>query len=131
MGKVRIHRSNQWYGGVRDYKIFLDNEKIGEVGKGDTKEFTIPDGEHQLFAKLDWFETKEISLNLEKNEVKEINFKSSQKSKLTIPFIFILPFLVYLTDLRLDLLLILCIPLALILLYTLTYGKQSFIKIQQ
>jgi len=131
MGKVRIHRSNQWYGGVRDYKIFLDNEKIGEVGRGDTKEFTIPDGEHQLFAKLDWFETKKISLNLEKNEVKEINFKSSQKSKLTIPFIFILPFLVYLTDLRLDLLLILCIPLAMILLYTLTYGKQSFIKIQQ
>ena len=130
MGKVRIHRSNQWYGGVRDYKIFLDNEKIGEVGKGDTKEFTIPDGEHQLFAKLDWFETKKISLNVKKNEVKEINFKNSQKSKLTIPFIFILPFLVYLTDLRLDLLLLLCIPLALILLYTLTYGKQSFIKIE-
>lgn len=39
MGKVRIRRSNRWYGGVRDYKIFLDNQKIGEVGKGDAKEF--------------------------------------------------------------------------------------------
>ena len=39
MGKVRIRRSNQWYGGVRDYKILLDNQKIGEVGKGDAKEF--------------------------------------------------------------------------------------------
>lgn len=131
MGKVRIQRSNQWYGGVRDYKIFLDNQKIGEVGMGDIKEFTIPDGEHQLFARIDWFETKKVSLNLEKDEVKEIILKSSQKSKLTIPFIFILPFLVYLTDLRLEFLLLLFIPLALILLYTLTYGKRSFIKVEQ
>lgn len=131
MGKVVIHRSNQWYGGVRDYKIFLDNQKIGEVGKGDTKEFTIPDGEHQFFAKVDWFETKKVSLNLEKNEVKEIDLKSSEKSKLTIPFIFILPFLVYLTDLRLEFLLLLAIPLALIPIYTLTYGKRSFIDVEE
>ena len=44
MARLKIHRSNQWYGGVRDFKIFLDNEKIGEVGKGDTKEFIIPGG---------------------------------------------------------------------------------------
>jgi hypothetical protein len=131
MAILKIHRSNQWYGGVRDYKIFLDNQKIGEVGKGDTKEFTIPEGEHQLFAKIDWFETKKLSLNLKKDEVKEILLKSSQKSKLTIPLIFILPFLVYLTDLKLELLLLLCIPLILILLYTLTYGKQSFMKVEQ
>ena len=131
MGKIRIHRSNQWYGGVRDYKIFLDNQKIGEVGKGDTKEFTIPDGEHQLYAKIDWFETKKVSLNLEKDEEKEIVLKSSQKSKLTIPLIFVLPFLIYLTDLKLEFLLLLIIPLILIFLYTLTYGKQSFIKVEQ
>jgi hypothetical protein len=128
MGKVRIHRSNQWYGGVRDYKIFLDNQKIGEVGKGDTKEFNIPEGEHQLFAKIDWFETKKISLNLKKDEEREIVLKSSEKSKWTIPIIFILPGLIYLTDLKLELLLLICIPLVLLLLYTLTYGKQSFIK---
>ena len=130
MGKLRIHRSNQWYGGVRDYKIFLDNQKIGEVGKGDTKEFNIPDGEHQLFAKIDWFETKKISINLENDEEREIVLKSSQKSKWTIPIIFILPFLIYLTDLKLELLLLLFIPLILILLYTLTYGKKSFIKVE-
>ncbi|MCC8358914.1 hypothetical protein [Salinimicrobium sediminilitoris] len=130
MGKLRIHRSNQWYGGVRDYKIFLDNQKIGEVGKGDIKEFNIPDGEHQLFAKIDWFETKKISLNLEKDEEREIVLKSSDKSKWTIPVIFILPGLVYLTDLKLELLLLLCIPIVLLLLYTLTYGKRSFIKVE-
>ncbi|MFD0975423.1 hypothetical protein [Salinimicrobium gaetbulicola] len=130
MGKLRIHRSNQWYGGVRDYKIFLDNQKIGEVGKGDTKEFNIPDGEHQLFAKIDWFETEKVSLNLEKDEEREIVLKSSEKSKWTIPIIFILPGLVYLTDLKLELLLLLFIPLVLLLLYTLTYGKRSFIKVE-
>ncbi len=131
MTRLKIHRSNQWYGGVRDYKIFLDNQKIGEVGKGDTKEFTLPEGKHELFAKIDWFETKKVSLNLEKDEEKVIVLKSSQKSKLTIPFILIFTSLVYLSDLNLEFLLLLFIPFVLIMIYTLTLGKHTFIIIEQ
>ena len=131
MARLKIHRSNQWYGGVRDFKIFLDNEKIGEVGKGDTKEFIIPGGKHELFGKIDWFETKRVFLNLEEDEEKEIVLKSTPRSKLVIPFIAMSTVLVYLSDLKIEFLIILFISIALILLYTLTFGKHTFIKFEQ
>ena len=131
MSKVRIQRINQWYGGVRDYKIFLDKKMIGEVGKGDTKEIIVPEGKHELYARIDWFETKRISVDLKKDEEIEVVLKSSKKTRYSLPFIFILPALVYLTDLDLKLLLLLSIPLVLVLLYTLTYGKYAFIEFEK
>lgn len=131
MAQLKIHRRNQWYGGVRDYKIFLNNRKIGEVGNGDTKEFTIPKGKHELFAQIDWFKTEKIPLELSEYEEKEIVLKSSHKTKLTIPLIAIVTVFIYLSDLRLELLVILFSFLLLGLIYTLTFGKRSFIEFEK
>lgn len=131
MPTIRIHRKDQSFSVVRDYKIYLDNRKIGEIGKGDTKEFNIPGGRHELFAKLDWLETERIILDLEQDEEQEVILKASKVAKFSMLFLFLLPFIYYLVEFELKLLLVLLIPPLLFLIFTLTYGKRSFIEFEQ
>ncbi len=131
MSKLIIHRNHQWYSGPRDFNIYLDNRKIGEVGNGDTKEFKISDGSHILFAKIDWFESERIEIELKNGKTQNVNLKSSNLSKFKIPILLIFPFLVYQTDLNLFYLAILFSPFLIFIIYFLTLGKRSLLILEK
>jgi hypothetical protein len=54
MARLIIHRDSAYADYLRAYRIILDGKKIGEIANGETKEFTISAGQHELSMKIDW-----------------------------------------------------------------------------
>ena len=53
MATLEITRTNEYSYRMRNYIIFLDNEKIGSIANGQTKEIEVEFGRHTLYASLD------------------------------------------------------------------------------
>jgi len=51
---IRIIRENCFNDSLRKYKVILDKTCIGDVSNGETKEFNISQGKHELYLKIDW-----------------------------------------------------------------------------
>lgn len=43
------------------YKVVLDGNIIGHIKNGEEKEFDIPEGNHDLFLKIDWCRSNVLS----------------------------------------------------------------------
>ncbi|MBW8523938.1 YusG family protein [Chryseobacterium chendengshani] len=73
MAKIIINRSSEFSNILRSIEIFLDNEKIGEIKDGESKEFEIAAGNHALKAKIDWCSSNLINLNIKEEEILRYN----------------------------------------------------------
>ena len=54
MPKLIITREKNFLGMIRKFKIFLNGNQIGVISNGETKEFDIPEGNHQIYCKQDF-----------------------------------------------------------------------------
>ncbi|MCW3122196.1 MAG: hypothetical protein JWQ38_1688 [Flavipsychrobacter sp.] len=54
MATVRIVRSSEFMNRRRDYHLFVDGTKVGTVANGETKDFQVSEGQHTVYAKIDW-----------------------------------------------------------------------------
>ena len=106
----------------------MDNKKLGEIGNGDTKEFIIEKGEHILYAKIDWFLSKKIKIQLNEDEIKVVNLKSSNFSQLKFPAILLITILgYYLSGIYLAVFITIFF---LFIIYTMTLGKNAFLILE-
>ena len=44
--------SQQFYIWEPEAKVFLDQDQIGQISRGDTKSFNIPPGQHTMYVEL-------------------------------------------------------------------------------
>jgi hypothetical protein len=54
MPTLKIRRAKEFADYLRSYTILLDGDKLGEIKNGETREFPISPGQHQLRMKIDW-----------------------------------------------------------------------------
>ena len=54
MSTLRIRRADEFADYFRAYSILLDGTKLGNLKHGETLEFSIAPGQHQLRMKIDW-----------------------------------------------------------------------------
>jgi hypothetical protein len=52
----------------RSYRVFIDGQKIGSIGAGDTKVFTIASGLHELQVKLDWAASEKAQVDIDDDD---------------------------------------------------------------
>ncbi len=50
---VRIKRNSGYVDSLREYEIFVDGDKIGEIHDGGVFESDISPGEHEIYLKID------------------------------------------------------------------------------
>jgi len=58
---------------IRSYRVILDNGQIGLIGSGETHDFTIEAGSHDLNLKIDWTHSQKIQFDIEEGEL--VQFK--------------------------------------------------------
>lgn len=68
MAIIKIQREKSFADKVRDYKVFIDNTKVGTISEGETKEFHIEEGKHTISTKIDWAGSQVIELDIKENE---------------------------------------------------------------
>jgi hypothetical protein len=139
MAKIRIKRTNEWINKARQIGIYLDNQKIGAVSSGETKEFDVPSGQHKVRAKIDWCGSKDLTCQINEKEVKTITISGFKYADYSIIGFFV-PFAIYSllkvffnTDSSLLAITSLCISIILLfgLTYYLTFGRNSYLRIKE
>lgn len=64
---ISITRAQHYADRVRKYKIFIDDIYIGDIANNETKKFTIPQGQHSLYFKIDWCKSNTLTITSDKN----------------------------------------------------------------
>lgn len=139
MAKIRIRRTNEWMNKFRQISVYLDNQKIGIVLSGETKEFDVPTGQHKVRAKIDWCGSKDLACQINENEIKTLQISGFKYADYSIIGFFV-PYGIYsLWEIFLHtgskLLAITCLCFSIFLLfaftYNLTFGRNSYLRIKE
>jgi len=133
MANIKIQRTSEYINLMRDYRLFIDGQKIGTIANGKTKEFEITAGQHSIVAKIDWCSSPELTFDLNDTDTKTVligGFKNSNWiMPLTIVIIVLCFVLTYAFDS--DYLLIPIIPIFLIMSYYLTIGRKNYLTMTE
>lgn len=74
---IKINRITKYPDKIRNYKVMLDNNDLGEVGGGETKIFEVAHGKHTIYLKIDWCRSNKIDFIASENEALEFDCGSS------------------------------------------------------
>jgi len=85
MRKIRVERNSEWNNKARAIGIYIDREKVGTINDGETQEYEVENGKHEIFAKIDWCRSQKIELNIAENETKTIKLSGFKYSKWILP----------------------------------------------
>ncbi len=80
MAKLELTRVSEYANKVRDIKVFIDNQQVGVISNGQTKEFEIPAGkQHTLQVKIDWCTSNVIDFEIDEHETRRFTMTSFAK----------------------------------------------------
>ncbi len=64
MATIILQRTNEYINRLRDYQIYIDEQKVGTIANGETKEFEVSNEQHTIVAKIDWCSSPTVTVNL-------------------------------------------------------------------
>lgn len=68
-GKIYIARSYARVDSLRDYDIYINNEKKGELRNGGVFPIELKVGTYDIELRIDWYRTKKITINIKTGDV--------------------------------------------------------------
>lgn len=98
MATITIMRPYEWFNQERITKIYIDGEKVGDVGIDQTVQFEVSLGKHKVELKQRWSGGSiPFVVDLNGNEKKTIKMKSFQYNWLVFPLLFVFANSIYLS----------------------------------
>ena len=64
MGTLEITRTRQWANSVRRCSIRINSSHAAYIKHGKTISLSVPDGEQEVVAKMDWCSSKPLRVNV-------------------------------------------------------------------
>ena len=104
MATIKIQRTSEWNARLRDFKIFIDEQQVGTIANGETKEFTTPAGKHTITAKIDWCSSPDLTINADDNKTKCLKVGGFKNANWMLPIA---------------------------LLYYLTIGRKKYLRLEE
>lgn len=132
MATIKIKRTNDYVNALRDYRLFIDGQKIGTIGNNQIKEFDIPIGKHTIIAKIDWCSSPAFSFETNGQDSKVLLLGGIRNSKWIIPLISISIILaLFLKNVSYYLSTALVLIPSLYILYQLTIDRKNYLTIRE
>lgn len=70
MAVVRVKRNTAlWRDKLRSYKVVVDGAVIGKIRDGESADFNVNAGAHQVRIKIDWSGSRALSFDVQSNQV--------------------------------------------------------------
>ena len=88
---VKIHREKQLADAARAYRIFVDDEEKGEIRRGETADFFVPEGTHRIQLIIDWCSSPEIEFTASAEETVEFECGNNTKGFFAMYYIMFKP----------------------------------------
>lgn len=131
MSKLIIERNSEWNNKARAIGIYIDGEKVGTINDGETQEYEIEFGKHEIYAKIDWCRSPKIELNITENETKTLNLSGFKYGTWILPTILVIMLIYYVGNyaLNIDLNFLIWIIVIGFLypIYFITFGKNRYL----
>ncbi len=132
MAKLIITRSSEWINRARGIKITINENEIGQISNGQTRDVELPPGDYVLRAKIDWC-SGSFPFSVSENETKSVMLSSFGYSWNFMPIaaviltiVFVLQFL-----LKQDYAVYLGLSVFFIMVYYLTLGRNKYLAIKE
>ena len=133
MGKIIIDRKSEWINKASAIDIYIDGEKAGNIGDGESKEYKVLPGEHIIYASIKFLRCKDVKLNI--TEQSSINLSLSgiphfdiiSNIGIVVPLIFLI--LNYWLELYI-LLVLSCIPI-IYFISILTFRRDKYLVLKE
>ncbi len=74
---IKINRKKGYIDEFREYEVILDNNYLGNIDAGETKNFEVTSGNHTIFLKIDWCRSNKLDFHVSENEVIEFECGNS------------------------------------------------------
>ena len=133
MHTIKIERNSEWINKARTIGIYMDGEIIGAINDGETKEFMVAYGKHEIYAKIDWCRSPKMEWIATENETTSLKLSSFQYGTWLLPAILATMLLYYLGKyaLNIDLSFLIWIIAIGVLypLYFITFGKNKYLRL--
>lgn len=131
MAKIRIERNSEWNNKARAIGIYINGEIAGAINDGETKEYPIENGSHEVYAKIDWCSSQKVKLNISENETVILRLTGFKYGTWILPIIFgilLLYFLgIYMLNFDMKFLIWIMGIAFLYPMYFITFGKNRYL----
>jgi hypothetical protein len=74
---LKIVRDSGYADRLRAYGVIVDGKTVGEIKDGETKEFPLSDGQHELSLKIDWCGSQTIHFTTAQGDALTFDAKSN------------------------------------------------------
>ncbi len=71
-GLLNIRRKSQAAGRFRKYRIFIDGKLGASVKNGETVSLLLHEGRHEIQARLDWYRSRKLPVEIGTNETVDL-----------------------------------------------------------
>ena len=138
--KIILTRPAEWMNRARSYRVFIDDQERGSIRSGQSEEFLVSPGTHNIYCRMSWYSSLPFSCSLQAGEVQYVQVKSGMKYYWPL---FGLLFIGILLNLRfsrdgeqrpiqiLVLQMAMILPGLLYMLYYLTLGRKRYIVMRE
>jgi hypothetical protein len=133
MARIIVHRTNEFNNRLRQYGIYIDGTKVGDISNGQALEFNVPAGRHTIISKINWCSSPELTVDVLDNETKNFTVGSFKYGKWIMPIAVIIVVIgvFFRKTPGLQYVVYLSIPLLLILIYYLTFGRKQYLSLKE
>jgi hypothetical protein len=77
--KIIIHRQKAWLNKVRGVQVFIDGAQSGLIANGDSDEYIVEPGAHNVRCKMSWYQVPEMNFVLNEGETKFLKVSMGMK----------------------------------------------------
>lgn len=133
MAIINIQRAHSFINRWRDYEIIIDGKAVGMISPNETKAFDVAKGQHTIAAKIDWFSSPDLIVELDENQTQIISVGVLKQVDWMMPVsggLIALHFLLKIFF-GFEYLLILVFPVFIFLVYVLTFGRKRYLTINK
>lgn len=90
MAKISIIRPYEWSNQQKNTQIYIDGERVGNVGIGQTAQFDVTPGKHTVVLKQKWLSggSKPLEVDLSQNEEITIKMRTYKYNWLVLLILF-------------------------------------------
>lgn len=132
MARIVIVRSNEYMNRFRGFSLYLNGQKLGDIFNDEKEEFEIPEGDHELVAKIDWCSSPVINFSISDNDVQTFNVGDFKHNKIILPMIPSLVFLHLVINafFHIQLSIFFILPLFLLLVFYISIGRKQYLTLE-
>ena len=131
MATIKIQRKHEFINLFRNYRLFVDGQKIGSISDAQEMEFSVPPGRHLLVAKIDWCFSKTIPFELNDNDTKSFTLSCFKNALVRDLFTYgiIILVIVFSLSSSWNYLIFLIAPIFLRFVYDMTLGRNKYLTL--